>query len=104
MLGYTIDQIIGKDPITFIHPEEVDAAYALRSEMEVSGERAQFTFERRMLKGDGTVVWVRGHSVRFCDASGDRFRLSMLENITDTKVSERVLRDAKELAESASRE
>ncbi len=103
MLGYTIDQIIGKDPITFIHPEEVDAAYALRSEMEVSGERAQFTFERRMLKGDGTLVWVRGHSVRFCDASGDRFRLTMLENITDTKESERVLRDAKDLAESASR-
>ncbi|HKO68115.1 MAG TPA: response regulator [Burkholderiaceae bacterium] len=103
MLGYTIDQIIGKDPITFIHPDEIDAAYALRSEMALSGERAQFTFERRMLKGDGTVVWVRGHSVRFCDANGERFRLTMLENITDTKESERVLRDAKEIAESASR-
>ena len=103
MLGYSIDQMIGKDPITFIHPDEIDAAYALRSEMDRSGERAQFTFERRMLKGDGTVVWVRGHSVRFCDASGERFRLTMLENITDTKESERVLRDAKEIAESASR-
>ncbi len=103
MLGYTIDQIIGKDPITFIHPDEIDAAYALRSEMDGSAERAQFTFERRMLKGDGTVVWVRGHSVRFCDASGESFRLTMLENITDTKESERVLRDAKEIAESASR-
>ena len=103
MLGYTIDQIIGKDPITFIHPDEIDAAYALRSEMDGSAERAQFTFERRMLKGDGAVVWVRGHSVRFCDASGESFRLTMLENITDTKESERVLRDAKEIAESASR-
>ncbi len=91
MLGYTIDQIIGKDPITFVHPDEIDAAYALRNEMDGSGERAQFTFERRMLKGDGTVVWVCGHSVRFCDANGDRFRLTMLENITDAKESERVL-------------
>jgi CheY-like chemotaxis protein len=41
--------------------------------------------------------------VRFCDASGERFRLTMLENITDAKESERVLRDAKEIAESASR-
>ena len=103
MLGYTIDQMIGKDPITFVHPDEIDAAYALRSEMDGSAERAQFTFERRMLKGDGTVVWVRGHSVRFCDANGERFRLTMLENITDAKESERVLRDAKEIAESASR-
>ena len=103
LLGYTIDQMIGKDPITFIHPEEVDTAYALRNEMDRSAERSQFTFERRMLKGDGTVVWVRGHSVRFCDANGERFRLTMLENITDAKESERVLRDAKEIAESASR-
>ena len=71
--------------------------------MDGSAERAQFTFERRMVKGDGTVVWVLGHSVRFCDANGERFRLTMLENITDAKESERVLRDAKEIAESASR-
>ena len=103
MLGYAVDQVIGKDPITFVHPDEIDAAYTLRNEMDRSAERAQFTFERRMLKGDGTVVWVRGHSVRFCDASGERFRLTMLENITDAKESERVLRDAKEIAESASR-
>ena len=103
LLGYTIDQMIGKDPITFVHPDEIDAAYALRNGMDRSAEREQLTFERRMLRGDGTVVWVRGHSVRFCDANGERFRLTMLENITDAKESERVLRDAKEIAESASR-
>jgi len=103
MLGYTIDQMIGKDPITFIHPDEVDAAYMLRTEMDRAVEREQFTFERRMLKADGGVVWVRGHSVRFSNASGERFRLTMLENITAAKESERVLRDAKEIAESASR-
>ncbi len=103
MLGYTIDQVIGKDPITFVHPDEVDDAYRLRNEMDQAVESAQFTFERRMLKGDGSVTWVRGHSVRFTDAGGDRFRLTMLENITNAKESERVLRDAKELAESASR-
>ncbi len=103
MLGYTIDQVIGKDPMTFVHPDEVDDAYRLRNEMDGSAERAQFTFERRMLKGDGGVTWVRGHSVRFSDAGGEEFRLTMLENITDAKESERVLRDAKEIAESASR-
>ncbi|MEP6608624.1 MAG: response regulator [Burkholderiaceae bacterium] len=103
MLNYTIDQVIGKDPITFVHPDEVDIAYALRNDMDRADERQQFTFERRMLRGEGGVVWVRGHSVRFADASGEQFRLTMLENITETKESERVLRDAKELAESASR-
>jgi len=103
MLGYTIDQVIGKDPIAFVHPDEVDAAYALRTEMRGTNERGQVTFERRMLRGDGRIVWVRGHTVRFSDASGERYLLTMLENITEAKESERVLRDAKEIAESASR-
>jgi two-component system, sensor histidine kinase and response regulator len=103
MLGYTIDQVIGKDPIAFVHPDEVDAAYAIRNEIRAGVERAQVTFERRMLRGDSRIVWVRGHSVRFTDASGDRYLLTMLENITEAKESERVLRDAKEIAESASR-
>ena len=103
MLGYTIDQVIGKDPIAFMHPDEIDDAYAVRSEMRLAGERSQVTFERRMLRGDGKVIWVRGHSVQFTDANGDRYLLTMLENITQAKESERVLRDAKEIAESASR-
>ena len=103
MLGYTIDQVIGKDPITFMHPEEVDQAYAVRNEMRTAGERSTVTFERRMVRGDGRQIWVRGHSVHFNDANGDRYLLTMLENITQQKESERVLRDAKEIAESASR-
>jgi PAS domain S-box-containing protein len=103
MLAYTIDQVIGKDPIAFMHPDDVDAAYAQRHELKLASERSQVTFERRMLRGDGRTIWVRGHTVRFTDASGDRYLLTMLENTTESKESERVLRDAKEIAESASR-
>ncbi|MGH6622315.1 MAG: response regulator, partial [Burkholderiaceae bacterium] len=52
---------------------------------------------------DGQTIWVRGHAVRFNEASGERYTLTMLENITETKLSERVLREAKEIAETASR-
>jgi signal transduction histidine kinase/DNA-binding response OmpR family regulator len=86
-----------------MHPEDVDAAYAQRHELRLATERSQVTFERRMLRGDGKVIWVRGHTVRFTDAGGDRYLLTMLENITESKESERVLRDAKEIAETASR-
>jgi two-component system sensor histidine kinase/response regulator len=103
MLGYTIDQVIGKDLIAFVHPEDVDAAYALRNEMRAGGERSQVTFEHRMLRGDGRVVWVRGHTARFTAASGEHYLLTMLENVSEAKESERVLREAKEIAESGSR-
>jgi PAS domain S-box-containing protein len=102
MLGYTIDQVIGKDPISFCHPDDVDAAHAARRSFAQS-EREPVTFERRMLTGEGATMWVRGHAVRFNDASGERYTLTMLENITESKQVERVLRDAKEIAESASR-
>ncbi len=102
MLGYTIDQVIGKDPISFCHPDDVDAAHTARRSLGRS-EREPVTFERRMLTGDGGTLWVRGHAVRFNDASGERYTLTMLENITESKQVEQVLRDAKEIAESASR-
>ena len=102
MLGYTIDQVIGKDPVSFYHPDDVDAAHASRRSLATT-ERGPVTFERRMLTGDGRTIWVRGHAVRFTDASGERYTLTMLENITESKHIERVLREAKEIAESASR-
>jgi len=102
MLGYSIDQVIGRDPLSFYHPEDVDAGHAGRRALR-AGERGPVTFERRMLAGDGSTIWVRGHAVRFTDASGERFTLTMMENITESKTVERVLRDAKEMAESASR-
>jgi PAS domain S-box-containing protein len=102
MLGYTTDQVIGKDPITFYHPDDVDAAHASRRSMAAL-ERGPVTFERRMLTADGRTIWVRGHAVRFNDASGERYTLTMLENITESKQVEKVLRDAKEIAETASR-
>jgi PAS domain S-box-containing protein len=102
MLGYTVDQVIGKDPIDFCHPDDVDAAHAARHAL-VKLDRGPVTFERRMLTGDARTIWVRGHAVRFNDAGGERFTLTMLENISESKQVERVLRDAKEIAESASR-
>jgi len=102
MLAYTIDQVIGKDPISFYHPDDMDAAHVARRAMTRS-DRGPMTFERRMLTGDGRTIWVRGHAVRFSDAGGERYTLTILENITESKRIEHVLREAKELAESASR-
>ena len=101
MLGYTIDQVIGKDPISFCHPDDVDIAHEARSAF--GRGRGPVTFERRVLTGDGRTLWVRGHAVHFDDASGERYTLTMLENVTESKEVEQVLRDAKEIAESASR-
>ncbi|HQR72461.1 MAG TPA: response regulator [Burkholderiaceae bacterium] len=102
MLGYTIDQVIGKDAFSFCHPDDMDAAHAARR-AQPRADRGPKTFERRMLTADGRTIWVRGHAVRFSDAGGERYTLTILENITESKQIEKVLRDAKEIAESASR-
>jgi PAS domain S-box-containing protein len=102
MIGYSSEQVIGKDPISFYHPDDVDAAHASRRALVLS-DRGPVSYERRMLTGDGRAIWVRGHAVRFNDATGERYTLTLLENITESKQVEQVLRDAKEIAETASR-
>ncbi len=102
MLGYSSEQVIGKDPVSFYHPDDIDAAHASRRALALS-DRGPVSYERRMLTGDGRTIWVRGHAVRFNDATGERYTLTLLENITESKQVEQVLREAKEIAETASR-
>jgi PAS domain S-box-containing protein len=102
MLGYSSEQVIGKDPVSFYHPDDIDAAHASRRALALS-DRGPVSYERRMLTGDSRTIWVRGHAVRFNDATGERYTLTLLENITESKQVEQVLREAKEIAETASR-
>ncbi len=101
MLGCRGDELTGQDPIQLMHPDDVAEAQRLRAVPQEVGRRIEV--ERRMVSRDGATVWVRVHAVHFQPAGGERYTLSVLENITAAKETERVLRQAKEDAEAASR-
>jgi PAS domain S-box-containing protein len=102
MLGASIEDLIGREPLDFIHPDEVDDVRRLRAEFDGRiGEPIEF--ERRYLCADGSVVWTRTHAVRLAPPGVEPYVVAVLENVTDNKATEQALREAKEAAEAASR-
>jgi len=96
MLGYTMEEILGKEVKSFIFEEDLEdyelrAASRRRSLSEV--------FERRFLRKDGTAVWSIISSTALCDNEG-RFTgsYSMFTDITARKqAEEEVIRSRQEL-------
>jgi len=103
LLGYSRDEIVGVDAVKFVHPDDVPALLAARRESLGDSNVGPHVFERRYLRRDGQVVWARLQVIRFADRGGSAARLCVLQDITVARNHERALRDARDVAESASR-
>jgi len=103
LLGYSRDEVVGIDAMKLVHPDDVPALLAARSESLGDANAGPQVFERRYLRRDGQVVWARLQVIRFADRGGSAARLCVLQDITAARNHEQALRDAKEAAESASR-
>jgi PAS domain S-box-containing protein len=102
MLGCAPEDIEGIDPITYTYAE--DQAQMQATRQMLSGEvPPAFEFERRLVARDGSLVYVRVHGAPITAQDGQTLLLAVVENITDIKNNERMLREAKDVAESASR-
>ena len=60
-------------------------------------------FERRLVRKDGSAVWVRGHAVHHVPVGRPAYAIGLLEDITTLRAQQGTLREAKELAEAANR-
>lgn len=101
MLGCTPAEVEGQDPITFTHPDDVPAQRQSRA--QTLQANASDEVERRLISRDGKLVHVRIHVAHITGQSGEPLLLGVVENITDIRTNERMLREAKDVAESASR-
>src|SRR5262249_19203418 len=100
LLGYTRDELIGRDAATILVPAETAAA-AERVRALVRGDVAQHSFDRELHRRDGTSVWINlTFSVMSRDASGAPNRvLGVFQDITARKNLEQDLRRTKERLE-----
>jgi len=103
LLGYSADEIRGVDAVKLAHPDDVQAMLAARTASLGDSSNGPQVFERRFLRRDGEIVWTRVQVIRFVDRGGGVARLCVLQDITAALSHEQALRDAKEVAESASR-
>jgi PAS domain S-box-containing protein len=93
MLGYAQEEMIGMPAPVLTHPSEPVDIKENRERM-LQGELDRVAGEHRMLRKDGSMLWVNRTVVPVRTASGDpRHFIGVYEDITERKAAETTLRD-----------
>jgi PAS domain S-box-containing protein len=88
MLGYTAEELRGKNYADITHPDEVDVGKKLLR-AAIAEKRSRFHLEKRYVRKDGGILWGDLNCHLHRDAAGKpRFVIAMIANITDRKQSE----------------
>ena len=81
LVGYAMDELIGVDPFTLVHPEDRGYSEVFRAQV-FAAPGLTHHFERRLVRKDGSAVWVRGHTVHHVPVGRPAYTIGLLEDIT----------------------
>ncbi len=100
ILGYEQEELIGHSPYDFMHPEDAQRKKERVLPVILSGKPA--LMEYRAYKKDGTLIWMESNLKPYFDDHGKLagFQTSA-RDITERKLAEIVINNAKEKAEEA---
>lgn len=91
MLGYNRDELRGMSFTDFTHPDDLPREWDLINAMLAEG-RTSYTIEKRYIRRDGGVIWVRVTASLIREAGGETgFAMSVVEDITARKWAENEL-------------
>ena len=94
IVGYSETQLLGARVQEITHPDDLDADLDLMAEM-VRGERARYSMDKRYVRGDGTLAWVRlSVSIATDESGGPAYFVSQVQDVTHHRRQERRLEDA----------
>jgi PAS domain S-box-containing protein len=98
MMGYSADEIVGREPISFVHPDERAAAAASLESLRTSDRRSSFATSRRYLHKSGETIHADVSVSVARDATGTPlFMLAVIEDVTEKRQLEMELRHAQKL-------
>ena len=87
ILGYDSEELLGLGFVDVTHPEDVDGGVQLLRRM-VAGEIPRFTLEKRYIRKDGSVIWIRINSTLISDDGGEpQVAISQTEDITAQRLA-----------------
>lgn len=92
MLGYSMEELEGRNFVELRHPRDAGADRPLFDEL-VAGRRDSFRLETRFLRKDGRIAWGRLTTSEVRDGDGNaRFFIALIDDITDRKQAEEAQR------------
>lgn len=92
LIDYPEDELRGKPFVEITYPDDVAMDQQLFNEL-VAGERDVYQIEKRYIRRDGRVIWVRLTVTMIRGARGEPlFSIAMIEDITDRKRAEEAQR------------
>jgi PAS domain S-box-containing protein len=92
LTGYSEAELLAKTFQEITHPDDLQADLA-QVDRQLAGEMRAFQIEKRYLRKDGQVIWIRLNSALVRDAQGTPLHsIGQLEDITERKRAEEKLR------------
>jgi PAS domain S-box-containing protein len=97
--GYSADEIASKSVFDITHPDDQDQDTEIFL-AAVRGESPQYINEKRYIRKDGEIVWVRVNAAFIRDETGAAVKtMAIVEDITQRKEAERSLEELNETLE-----
>jgi PAS domain S-box-containing protein len=85
MLGYSQDELVGRNFLDIVHPEDWDNCARLGNAL-IDGEISQIQIEERFIRKSGEALWVNVNVGPIRDADGKiLYTLGVIENIDERK-------------------
>jgi PAS domain S-box-containing protein len=98
MLGYSADELVGREQISFVHPDERDAAAGAMASLQTMAGGTSFATGRRFLHKSGQTVHTNTSVSVARDAAGTPlFTVAVIEDVTEKRQLEMELRHAQKL-------
>ena len=93
--GYSLDEIVGKNPISHLFLKDEQANILKQREILLSGKKN--TFETKLIKKDGNVFWTHVSATPLFDANNNYLgSINILLDITERKMMEENLKENEE--------